>query len=209
MDLLVAAIFVLLLLYKPASYHPILVSLMDPNGQRVHPYVSKELLPRFNNGIQARRPFRMTILDKTLNEVIGQTRWLQEAGGVTISSPQVAFEPDRIVLMGTAIVEGADLIVTIELQPQFNEQGLLNLKVEKVKIGAMNITPLAKLVGKKMYEDRVAAGAVPYDIKTQIAASLLTGEPFDPVIEYDGKKIRLKSVNVSQGQLDAELVPAK
>jgi hypothetical protein len=183
---------------------------MDPNGQRVHPYLSKELLPRFNNGVQAQRPFRMTVLDKALNEVIAQAHWLQQAGGVSISLPQVLFEPDRIVLMGTADVEGAPLIVTVELQPQFNEQGLLNLNVEKVKIGAMNITPLARMIGKKMYADRLAAGGIDTeDLKTQITASLLNGEPFDPIVRLDSKKVRLKNAEVSQGQLDIEFVPAK
>jgi hypothetical protein len=209
-DLLVAAIFVLLLLYKPGQYHPIIAAMMDPNGQRVHPYLARELMPQFNNGIQARRPFRMKIVDKTLNEVIAQYKWPQEAAGVSILSPEVLFEPDRIILMGTANVEGADLIVTVELQPQFNEQGLLNLKVEKVKIGAMNITPLARMIGRRRYDERVEAGGFdPEDLRSQIAASLLSGRPFDPVIEYDRKKVRLKSAEVSQGQLDVEFVPAK
>jgi hypothetical protein len=98
----------------------------------------------------------------------------------------------------------------VALQPQFNEQGLLNLNVDEVKIGAMPITMLAKWKAKEMYADRVAAGGFDSeDPRSQVAASLLGGQPFDPVIEYDRKKIRLKSVEVSQGQLDAEFVPVK
>ncbi len=208
-DLLVAAILVLLLFYKPAGYQPLRM-LFDADEGRVHPYLSKELLPQFNNGVQSRRPFRLTILEKPLNEVVAQSNWAQAAAGVSISKPQIVFEPNLVVLMGTATIEGAPLIVTIELQPQFAEKGLLNLNVEKVRIGAMNITPLAKMLGKEKYEERLAAGGVdPEDIRSQITASLLTGRPFDPVLVYDQKKIRVKSVVVSQGRLDVEIVPAR
>jgi hypothetical protein len=208
-DLLVLVILLLLLLYKPGRYHPIIVARTGSTEDRVHPYVSKELLPTFNNGVQSRRPFRMTILDNSLNEVIARYKWPQEASGISVNKPQVSFEPNRVVLMGTATVEGADLIVTVEMLPQFNEQGLFNFNVDKVKVGAMNITPLAKMIGKQKYEERIAAGGVPYDIRTQVAASVFTDEPFDPVVEYDGKKIRLKSIEVSQGQLDVEFIPAR
>jgi hypothetical protein len=208
-DLLVAAIFILLLLYKPGGYHPF-GSPFDPNGGRVNPYVSKELLPQFNNGIQARRPFRMTILEKPLNEIVAQFMWPQEAGGVVLTKPQVTFEPNMVVLMGTATVEGADLIVTVELQPQFDEKGWLNLNLKGVKVGAMPFTPLARIFGERKYKEGLASGDVDTkDIRTRIAASLFTGQPFDPVFEYDRKKVRVKSVVVSQGQLDVEFVPAK
>jgi uncharacterized protein YpmS len=208
-DLLVLAILVLLLFYKPGRYHPVLIVSFDPNGEKVHPYLTRELLPKFNNGVQSRRPFRMTIVDNALNEVIARYD-LPQASGVSISKPQVLFEPDRIVLMGTANVEGAPLIVTIKLQPQFDEKGLLNLNVEEVKLGAMPITLLVKMVGKEKYNERVAAGDVDTeDIRSQIVASLLSGKLFDPVVTYGGKKVRLKSVEISQGQMEAEFVPAK
>jgi hypothetical protein len=208
-DLLVAAIVVLLLFYRPSGYHPILAALSDANGQRVHPYISKELGPAFYNGAHDQQPFRLTVLDGPLNEAIAQAAWLSEASGITLSSPQVSFEPDHVVLMGTADVQGADLIVTIAVKPQLDEQGLLNLNVDKVKIGAMNITPLARMMAKKMYEDRVATGTVDTeDLRTKVTASLLAGEAFDPIVPVDGKKVRLRSLNIAEGQLDAEWVPA-
>jgi hypothetical protein len=205
-DLLVAAILILLLFYKPGRYHP-LSSWLDPNG-RVDPTVSKELLPQLNNGIQARRPFRMTIPEKPVNEIIAPYAFGE--GGVSMTKLQVAFEPNLVVLMGTATIEGAPLVVTMELQPQFDEKGLLNLNLDKVKVGAMNVTPLIKMVGKEEFEKRVAQGNVDTDDpRTKIVASLLTGQPFDPVFQYDDKKVRVKSVVVMKGQLEVELAPAK
>jgi hypothetical protein len=208
-DLLVATIIILLLLYKPGSYHPF-GSLFEPNDGRVSPYVSRELLPQFNNGIQARRPFRMTILEKPLNEIVTQFMWPQEMAGVVLTKPQVAFEPNLVVLMGTATTEGAPFIVTMELRPQFNEQGLLNLNLEQVKVGAMPVTLVARFIGKQKYEEQIAAGDVDMeDPRTKIAAAIFTGQPFDPVFTYDGKKVRVKNAVVTKGQLEVEFVPAR
>jgi len=72
-----------------------------------------------------------------------------ESEGVLLYAPAALFVPDAVVLMGTADVKGVEFIITIELEPKINEQGLLNLQVAKVKVGAMNITPLAKDDGQK------------------------------------------------------------
>jgi hypothetical protein len=210
-DVLVAAILILLLLYRPSGYRPPHVVTVDANGREiVNPYVSQDLGPRFNNGAQERKPFHIKLEEKAFNEVIARYKWPQEAAGVSLSSPQVSFEPGRITLMGTATMEHADFIVTVDIEPQFDDKGLLNLNVTKVKVGAMNITPLAKMIGKQKYEERLDAGAVDMDdIRTRITGSLLAGKSFDPVIESGGKRIRLKSLDITQGHLDAEFVPAK
>ena len=78
-----------------------------------------------------------------------------------------------------------------------------------MKIGAMNITPLAKLIARKMYAKRI--GTVHVDtkaIEAQIAASLLNGEPFEPIFEVDKRKVRIESITVEKEKLTARLVPA-
>jgi uncharacterized protein YpmS len=65
------------------------------------------------------------------------------------TAPKVLFVPGSVVLMGSANVKSAQFVVTITPEPKTNEKGLLNLQVAKVKIGAMNITPLAKIIAKK------------------------------------------------------------
>lgn len=207
-DLVVAAIVICLLLYKPAQYHPVMSpAATDPNGQRVHPYLSHELMPTLYNNAQDREPFEMEVLDQRLNEAIAQTGWLQESGGIKLSAPAVAFTPGRVVLMGTADIEGAGFVVTVEIGPQILKDGRLNLVVEKVRIGVMNITPLAKMMGKKMYRERVEAGGVDIDDwRTKIAASLLSEEPFEPVFPVDDKQIRLTGFDITRGKLIARLV---
>lgn len=210
-DLVAAAGLLVLLLYKPARYHPVMAPVeADPNGRRVHPYFSHDLMPTLYNGAQDRHPFKMEVVEKSLNEAIGQTGWLEASDGIQLSAPAVAFVPGRVVLMATADIQGADFVITVEISPQILEDGRLNLVVEKVKIGVMNVTWPAKKLGRKMYLERVEAGDVDTDDwRTKIAASLLNDEPFEPVFPVDDKWVRLKSLDIVQGKLTTGFVPAK
>jgi len=108
-----------------------------------------------------------------------------------------------------ADVKSAQFVVTIALEPNTDEKGMLNLQVAKVKIGAMNITPLVKMIAKKMYKERIATVPIDtQDLRSQIAASLLNGEPFDPIFNVDHKKVRLDGITVKQGKLILHFVPA-
>jgi hypothetical protein len=208
-DLAVVALVLALLVYRPSRYRPALSYLPpDPNGDRVHPYFTHELAPKLNNGAQFQRPFEVVVLDQRLNEAIAQETWCQDAGGIFLSAPQVLFAPGRVILMGTASIEGAEFVVTIELGPQLGQDGRLNFLVEKVKVGAMNITLLAKAVAKKKYRERVEAGAVDTEnIGTKIAASLLSEEPFDPVFDIGDKRVRLTGFTLTDGQLTTQFTP--
>lgn len=209
-DVAVAAIVLALLLYKPAQYHPMVSDVADPNGPRVHPYLHRELGSELYNGAQEQRPFEMVVLDKNLNEAIGQMRWSQEAGGITLSAPAVLFRPGHIVLMGTASIEGAEFVVTIQLGPRLDEEGDLNLIVTKVKVGAMNVTPLAKMVARQMYQEQFETGLVDTrDLGAKIVASLLNEEPFKPVFRLEDKWVRLKNFDITQGKLIARFAPAE
>jgi hypothetical protein len=210
-DVAAAVIIVSLLHHRPAGYHPVLPPAgADPNEQRVHRYLTHDLGNKLYNGAQRQQPFELTVLEDRLNEALAQAGWLQESAGIQLSAPAIAFKPGRVVLMGTADVQGAGFVVTIELGPQIMEDGRLNLVVEKVKVGAMNITWPAQIMGSKMYRQRLDAGEVdPEDWRTKIAASLFAKEPFDPVLLLEDKWIRLERMDVRQGELLLRFVPAK
>jgi hypothetical protein len=124
-------------------------------------------------------------------------------------APAVLFVPDSIVLMITADVKGVELIITIELEPKIDELKMLNLHVVKVKVGAMNITPLARMMAKKMYTERLAMLPVDAEaLQTKIVASLLNEEAFDPVFSVEDNKVRVEKITVYQEKLTARLVPA-
>ena len=209
-DLAVAAVVVLLFLHKPSQYHPPAPADPDPNGQQVDPYLHRDLYSKFYNGAQNQRPFGMVVLDQALNEALARLNWSQESGGVRLSAPQVFFAPGHIVLMGTTTVEGAELILTIEIGPQMDDRGNLNLLVDKVKIGAINVTPLVKMMAKKMYRERIESAPVDMqDLRTKAVASLLNDEPFEPVLRVEDKWVRLQSFDITDGKLTAQFVPAK
>ena len=206
-DLAVMAIVFAFLLYRPGRYRPV----DSDNYERgeVSPYLTNELGPIINNGIQRVRPFDVTITQEGLNDIIGRGNWPMESEGVLLYAPAALFVPGRLVLMGTADAKGVEFVVTIELEPKIDEEGLLNLKLAKLKVGSMNITPLARIIAKKMYMQRIAGLEVDTKaLQAQIVASLLTDEPFDPVFSIDEKKVRIEKIAIENEKLVAHLVPA-
>jgi len=208
-DLAVAAIIFALLLYRPGRYKPVDLGSGSDRRKEVSPYLTNDLLPAIHNGSQYREPFELVVIQKGINDIIIRGNWPMESEGVLLYAPAVLFVPGAVVLMGTVDVKGVELVVTIELEPKINEQGFLNLHVGKVKVGAMNITPLAKMMAKKMYMQRINALDVDTEaVQTKIAASLLNDEPFEPVFRIDDNKVRIEKITVAKEKLLLRLVPA-
>ncbi len=79
----------------------------------------------------------------------------------------------------------------------------------------MNITPVARLLAKRMYAERVQSVPVDLnDLRTKIAASLLNEEPFEPILNVNDifddvdKKVRMEKITIAQKKLTIRLVPA-
>jgi hypothetical protein len=214
-DLAVAIVIFALLLYKPARYKPPDAILAGNNQREVSPYLTNVLLPQLHNGAQRDEPFEMVVTQKGINEIIAWSQWPKESDGVTFTAPVVYFAPDSIELEGTANWKVVDLVITVVAEPRLDEEGLLNLHVAKVKIGAMNITPVARMIAKRMYAERLSTMPIDTeDLRTQIAASLLNNEPFEPVFdiadifENEKKKLRIEKITIMQEKLVLRLVPA-
>ena len=206
-DFTVAFVVIALLLYKPGHYNPTNSNPGISEDNEVSPYLTR-LSSEIYNATQIGDPFEITITQEAINDIITQANWPIESEGILLYAPAALFIPEMIVLMGTADFKGVELIITIELSPQIDGEGLINLNVEKVKIGAMNITPLAKITAKKMYAHRLATVPIDrYSLQTQIAASLLNNEPFNPVFKIDHKKIRLNKIIIEDEKLTAYLTP--
>ena len=203
-DLAISVVIIFLLLYKPGRYVP-----HGPfAGKQVSQYLTNELLPQLYNGVQRGEPFDLTISQDGINDAIASSKWPKESEGAKILTPQVFFVPDGAVIMGSVAMKGLGFIVTVELRPAFDANGLLNLNVEQVKIGAMNITPVARIVARKMYAQQLDKTDVDTEnILAKIAASLLNGEPFEPVFKVEKKKVRIEKINIMQGKLTARLIP--
>ena len=203
-DLAVVIVIFALLLYKPSRYDPLEVAY----DGKVSPYLTNELLPQLYNGAQRQEPFDLIVTQKGINDVIVRSEWPKESQGTIFSAPEVFFAPDKIILMGKATVGGVDFVITIVGEPSIDQKGLLNIPIVKVKVGAMNITPLAKIVAKRMYRNRIAiTDADTENIETKIAASLLNDEPFKPIFPVEDEKVRVTKVTLEQEKLTLHLVP--
>ena len=214
-DLALAIFILALLFYKPARYKPLDIAPAGNNQDQVSPYLSNVLLPQLHNGAQRQEPFDLVVIQRGINEAIARLQWPRESNGVLLSAPTVYFVPENIVLMGTASIKGAELVVTVVAKPTLDEEGLLHLRVEKVKIGAMNITPLARLMAKRMYTERLATVHIDTEnLRAKIAASLLINEPFEPIFNirdiFDDvdKKVRIEKITIKQKELTIRLIPA-
>lgn len=204
-DLAIVVGILVLLLYKPSRYNP----QQTASGNQVSSYLTHELSPQLYNGLQREEPFELVILQEGINEAIAHSKWPKESEGIRFSTPVVFFVPNNIVLMSSANVKGMEFVVTIMAEPSLDQKGLLNLWVTKVKVGAMNITLLAKMIARRMYRQRLATADIDSeDLGVQIAASLLNAEPFEPIFEIDDKKVRVEKIAVTEGKLTIRLAPA-
>ena len=208
-DLTVVAAVIILLLYRPGRYDPLSRDGFKPG--KVSPYLTL-FHSAVYNGAQLKEPFDVAISQEGINDIIARGDWPLENEGVMLYAPAAVLEPGIAVLMGTANVKGMEFVVTIELQPIIDQNGLLNLNLAKLKVGAMNITPLARMIAKKMYADQVAALPVDKDSwRTKIVASLLNEEPFLPVFPTGDKKarVRLQKVAIEKGRISINFRPVR
>jgi len=201
--------FCLLLLYKPGRFRPADITPASNRQRLVSPYLTHKLLPELYNGAQREEPFDLVVTQEGINDIVARSKWPKETDGTRFLTPVVFFEPEGIVLMGIVSAGGAELVVTVEGEASVDEEGLLNLRVAKVKVGAVNVTPVARAIAKRMYLERLAAkGIDTKDLPTQIAGSLLDDEPFEPIFEVEDKKVRVEKITVEQKKVTIRLVPA-
>lgn len=200
----VVAVVFAMLLHRPAYYKP-----LDIAGSReVSLYLTNELLPQLYNGAQLQEPFDLVVTQSGINDVVARFDWPQELGSVRISAPMVFFSTGSVVLMATVVMDGAELVGTVVVEPAFGAEGLLNLHLVGVKIGAVDMTPLARVLAREICRRRFAEiGISAEDVQVQMAASLLDDTPFEPVFEVEDKKVRVEKITVEPKKLTIHLVP--
>jgi uncharacterized protein YpmS len=207
-DLTAAVVVFLLLIYRPGSYKPVDFDSLGYEQGQVSPYLTHVLSPQFYNNSQRGEPFDLVITQDGINEIVAGSGWPKYSGGVMLYAPAVLFVPGSVVLMGTANAKGVEVVITIELAPKIDERKLLSLHVEKVKIGAVNVTPLARMMSKKIYAEKLAGMDVDTEaLQTKIVGSLLNEEPFDPVFEVENSRVRIEEITIRKETLTVHFVP--
>ncbi len=205
-DVAILFVFFILLTHKPGRYSSIGIGYPEDNESSG--YLADELKPGLRKGLRVGRPFDLVITQEGINEILVSSEWPRESEGTNFSEPKVFFESNRILLMGTAKVKDTKFIVTIAVIPTFNEEGFLNLEMEKMKVGALNLTLIARMMAKKMYTKKAAQTQLDTEsLQAKIIASLLTGKPFDPVFEFEGKNIRAEEIFIEQEKMTVRLAP--
>ena len=193
-----------LLLHRPAYYKPL--DFADSN--EVSLYLTNQFLPELYNGAQLQEPFNLVVTQSGINDIVAHFKWPKEFSSVGFSAPMVFFVPDSIVLMGTVVMEGAEFVGTVVAEPTLDAEGLLNLQVVSVKIGAVGITPLVRVLARRICQQQFAAANIgAEDLQAQIAASLLDGKPFKPVFKIEDKKVRVEKITIEQKKLTIHFVP--
>ena len=190
--------------YKPGRYAP--VKIADQN--QVSPYLTHQLMPTIYNNSQLGEPFEVVITQQGLNDIVARLPQPIRLNNITLADPQVVLMSEQVILMATVRARPIDFFVTIELKPTINERGLLNLHINNIKLGAVSITAIAKLIGDRVYSNWLTAtGTEPNNIAAQICRSLLRDEPVEPVFEIRGKTVRLSRINVKAKSITAKLSP--
>lgn len=209
-DLVVLVVLFTLLLYKPSYYRPVGIA----NDGKVSKYLTHDLMPQIYNGADAGKPFDLVVAQDGIKDIIAHSDWPIYSSQAVIAAPDVLFNPSGIAIVTAVTFSNVDFIVTIVVKPALDEQGLLNLNVSKVKIGAMNVTPLVGIVAKRMYDQRISEAPIDKeDIRAKIAGSVFGGEPFDPVFEVEDlfdnhkRKVRIEKITLQDEKLILRMVP--
>jgi hypothetical protein len=193
---------------KPAGYNPLPPLPKD----EVSTYLTHELAPSFNNQIQLDKPFRISVDQKGLNEIIIQEQnlgwsWPINLNGVTFYAPSIVFTQDTISLMG-AVDVGFPVIITMVAKPTIDEQGKLWLNLLKIKAGSINVTGPARSIGGKVFDHQMQYYKDQW--VRDAAGAFLKNTPFDPVFPVPPYKrfIRLTGVEIRDQKLFLDFAPA-
>jgi hypothetical protein len=184
--------------HRPANYAP--PKAANPN--EVSRYLTNELLPNIYNGSQLGKPFELEITQEGLNDIVSHLPGAIITDNLTVVRPEVILTPMETTVMATVEARPMDFFLTVELNPFINKQGLMNLCVNRILLGKVNITSIARSIGNKAYADWMATtGTEPNNIASQICLSLLKDEPFDPVFKIYGRTMRVSKIDVMRGKI--------
>jgi hypothetical protein len=204
-DIAVAVIFFTLLLYTPGRYNPP----RPADNNEVSQYLTHELLADLYNNAQYDEPFEMVIEQAGINDAIARANWPVEFNEVLFKTPQVFFVSDAIIVMEPVELEGLEFVITARVSPVLDEQGLLHLKVEAMKVGAMNLTPIARIIGQKMYEHHMTMADInTSDLRACIAGALFAKTPFRPVLRIGRRKVQIERIDIEDSRLTVGFSPA-
>lgn len=203
--IIILTITSILLLHKPSDYQPP----QTIEDRQVSKYLTHVISQDLYNGAQAGEPFELVVTEEGIADIIARSGWPKLVGEALFSIPQVRFMPDKITIQGLVNIDKVELFVVVEGTSYLDEQGLLYLHVTKIKIGAVSVTAVAKIIAGTIYNNESTRRRLDQDDwRARIMTALLLDEPFEPVFEIEDAGIRIDDVKIEEGKLTIHFVPA-
>ncbi len=208
-SVIVAIIFFLLIKKEPNADINFTAKPNDTN--EVSPYITHQLLPDFYNQVQKKQSFRLLIEQDGINDAVSRLPMPQKIDGARIQGVYVLFKPEKIKLYFNIEYKGLNLIVTATFLAHIDEKGLMYIGIEKVKLGAVSITPIALNLAERIYQPKLKASKAmkDADIGAKIANSIFNGAGFEPVFKVEDKWIRLESIDIQNKKIFVGIEPVR
>jgi hypothetical protein len=199
-------IITILLLHKPSGFEPPEMI----KDKQVSKYLTHVITQQLYNGAQRGEPFDLVVAEQGITDVVARMGWPKQLGEISFQVPQVKFDTGKIILRGTINIENLDLFVVVEGSAWIDKQKLMHLNVRKVKVGAVSLTTVAKLVAQALYNDETARRQIDADDwESKIMEALLRNKPFEPVFEIDKSMIRIDEIAIQSQEVAIHFVPHK
>jgi hypothetical protein len=203
-ELMVLAIFLLFLTYKPKGYQ---AAVPDASG-RVSPYLTHQIGQDFYNNMQLGEPFELVIEEAGINSILASGEWGGQFGDAQASLPVIRLGADKLRLMTSVYLSGMEFVATVDITASIDEQGLLHASLESVKVGAVPVTIVARTVAKKMYMEQTA-GLPKDDLRVLVAGAIFNDQPFEPKIDIDNKVVKIGKIRIEEGKAVVGFIPIK
>jgi hypothetical protein len=211
--LFILGLTAILFFHKPAGYTP--EELADINSNEISPYLTHTVLASFYNGVEKGVPFTMELEQGGINDIIARIcPWPQSFAAANSSVlqfavPMVSFEPNVVQIMSNVHYDGIETVVTVEARPLIDAKGRMSLGITSVKAGALPITFVVKKMAHKMYDEQIGDMATPDDWLWKVLGSALADKDFDPVFDFDRKKIRIDRIEIAHGKAQIHVIPVR
>ncbi len=201
--LAITGVTMILLGTVPGMYRPF----ERPGSGQVSPYITHDMAPDFFTGMQEGRPFEMVFQQWGVNEMLALSTEPMTFGEFAVSSPNVVFYPDSLVLMATVQVKNVSSVLSITAQPVMDKDGRLNLNIGSAKLGAVPVLGLIRRIGQQA-ADEYLVGTDEQEF-AGIVNSVLNNEPFDPLVSVSKYTMRLKALTLEEGKVKLLIEPVK
>jgi len=195
--------FTMMLFHKPAGYEPLTVN--DPN--EVSRHLTHYIAPTLYNNLQKPEPFELVLTQEAVSDIVARGKWPKEIGeGLKIYAPRVYFAQNAVVLMSLIELAEREMVLTVVGKAWLDEQKLFNLNIEMIKLGSINIRPLAMSIAADIYNAKLSENPSAMDDQTKkIAEALLHHKPLLPEFEYQKNEIRVTDIRIRQTALTLTL----